>query len=156
MLFWRASFCSVGGEWNPFESVLADGRKTDWDPSTGPGGGQATTIMTAICPAIDPEPNILAPVRDIRIHSWCGMESVASIDQGRDMPYVNIQITKGASRDQNAALVKEVTDSMVRVLGKSPDHIHIVIQEIAEEDWGYSGLLTDEWKKKQGAEPSGE
>jgi 4-oxalocrotonate tautomerase len=72
------------------------------------------------------------------------------------MPYVNIQITKGASRDQKAALVKEVTDSMVRVLGKSPDHIHIVIQEIAEEDWGYSGLLTDDWKKQQGAEPSGE
>ena len=72
------------------------------------------------------------------------------------MPYVNIQIPKGASRDQKATLVKEVTDSMVRVPGKSPDHIHIVIQEIAEEDWGYSGLLSDNWKKKRGTEHSGE
>jgi 4-oxalocrotonate tautomerase len=66
------------------------------------------------------------------------------------MPYVNVQITKGASREQKAALVADVTDSLVRVLGKKPEHIHVVIQEIAEEDWGYSGLLTDEWKRRQG------
>lgn len=65
------------------------------------------------------------------------------------MPYVNIQITKGATRDQKAELVRDVTNSLVRVLGKRPEHIHIVLQEIAEEDWGYSGLLTDEWKKRQ-------
>lgn len=63
------------------------------------------------------------------------------------MPYVNIQITKGATRAQKAQLVKDVTDSLVRVLGKKPEHIHVVIQEIQEEDWGFSGLLTDEWKK---------
>lgn len=63
------------------------------------------------------------------------------------MPYVNIQITKGASRAQKAQLVKELTDSLVRVLGKRPEHTHIVIQEIDEENWGFSGLLTDDWKK---------
>ena len=63
------------------------------------------------------------------------------------MPYVNIQITKGATRDQKAALVKDVTDSLVRVLDKQPEHIHIVIQEIADENWGYAGMLTDEWKQ---------
>ena len=63
------------------------------------------------------------------------------------MPYVNIQITKGATRAQKAELVKDITDSLVRVLGKKPEHTHIVIQEINEEDWGFSGLLTDEWKK---------
>lgn len=66
------------------------------------------------------------------------------------MPYVNIQVTKGVSREQKAELVKDVTDSLVRVLGKNPDHIHVVIQEIDEEDWGFSGLLTDEWKKQRG------
>ena len=65
------------------------------------------------------------------------------------MPNVNIQITTGATRDQQAELDKEVTDSLVRVLGKKPEHIHIVIQEINEEDWGYSGLLTDTWKQQQ-------
>ena len=65
------------------------------------------------------------------------------------MPYVNIQITKGATRSQKAQLVREVTDSLVRILGKKLEHTHIVIQEIADEDWGFSGLLTDDWKKKQ-------
>ncbi|WHZ13371.1 MAG: 2-hydroxymuconate tautomerase-like protein [Nitrospira sp.] len=65
------------------------------------------------------------------------------------MPYVNIQITKGATRAQKAELVKDVTTSLVRILGKKPEQTHIVIQEIAEEDWGFSGLLTDDWKKQQ-------
>lgn len=68
------------------------------------------------------------------------------------MPYVNIQITTGASRDQKARLVRDVTDSLVRELGKKPEHIHIVIQEIEDENWGYSGLLTDDWKKRQSAQ----
>ena len=64
-----------------------------------------------------------------------------------NMPYVNIQITRGATREQKAQLVKDITDSLVRVLGKKPEHTHVVIQEINEEDWGFPGLLTDEWKK---------
>ena len=45
--------------------------------------------------------------------------------------------------EQKAALVKDVTDSLVRVLGKKPEHIHVVIQEVAEEARGFEGLLTD-------------
>lgn len=63
------------------------------------------------------------------------------------MPYVNIQITKGASREQKAELVRDVTGALVRILGKKPEHTHIVIQEINEEDWGFAGQLTDDWKK---------
>lgn len=64
------------------------------------------------------------------------------------MPYVNIQLTKGVTREQKAQIVREVTDLLVHILEKKPEHTHIVIQEIAEEDWGFSGLLTDEWKKQ--------
>jgi 4-oxalocrotonate tautomerase len=65
------------------------------------------------------------------------------------MPYVNIQITQGATRAKKSQLVKEVTDSLVRIVGKKPEHTHIVIQEIAEENWGFMGMLTDDWKKQQ-------
>ena len=65
------------------------------------------------------------------------------------MPYVNVQITKGATREQKAEIVKDITDSLSRVFGKKPEHTHIVIQEIEEENWGFSGLLTDDWKKQQ-------
>ncbi len=65
------------------------------------------------------------------------------------MPYVNVQITKGATRAQKAELVKDITDSLNRVLGKKPEYTHVVIQEIEEQDWGYAGMLTDDWKKSQ-------
>ncbi|WP_428825338.1 tautomerase family protein [Azonexus sp. IMCC34842] len=65
------------------------------------------------------------------------------------MPYVNVQITKGATRAQKTEIVRDITDSLARVLGKKPEHTHIVIQEIDEENWGFAGMLTDDWKKQQ-------
>ena len=71
------------------------------------------------------------------------------------MPYVNVQITEGATREQKAEIVKDITNSLSRVLGKKPEHTHVVLQEhthvvlqeIKEENWGFAGLLTDDWKK---------
>ena len=68
------------------------------------------------------------------------------------MPYINLQITTGASREQKAEIVRDFTATLQRVLGKKPEHTHIVIQEIEEADWGYSGLLTDDWKRQQGGD----
>ena len=67
------------------------------------------------------------------------------------MPYINVQITKGATRAQKAKIVSELTNTLMTTLGKRPEHIHIVIQEIAEEDWGFGGRLTDDWKKRRTA-----
>jgi 4-oxalocrotonate tautomerase len=66
------------------------------------------------------------------------------------MPYVNVQVTAGLSRRDKEALVGEFTDTLVRVLGKRPEHIHIVIQEIAEENWGFVGMLTDTYRASTG------
>lgn len=63
------------------------------------------------------------------------------------MPYINLQITKGATREQKAQIVKEFTETLSNVLGKKPEHTHIVIQEIEDENWGFSGILTDEFRK---------
>jgi len=65
------------------------------------------------------------------------------------MPYVNVQITAGASREAKARIVADITDTLVHTLGKRPDHIHVVIEEIPEQNWGFAGQLTDEWKKQQ-------
>ena len=64
------------------------------------------------------------------------------------MPYINLQITKGATRAQKAEIVRDFTETLVRVLGKKPEHTHIVIQEIADEDWGFAGILTDDFRKR--------
>lgn len=65
------------------------------------------------------------------------------------MPYVNLQITKGATREQKKQVVAEFTDTLARVLNKKPEYTHIVIQEIDEDDWGFDGMLTTDWKAKQ-------
>jgi 4-oxalocrotonate tautomerase len=72
------------------------------------------------------------------------------------MPYVNVQITEGATREQKSQLVAEMTETLASVLGKEPRHIHIVIQEIAEDDWGFEGMLTTDWRKARAAERSSE
>lgn len=71
------------------------------------------------------------------------------------VPYVNVQVTRGVQRHQKSQIVADITESLVSVLGKNPEHIHIVIQEIDEEDWGFAGVLTDDWKKSQGERPGG-
>lgn len=65
------------------------------------------------------------------------------------MPYINLQITKGATREQKQRVVEEFTATLQNVLHKEPEHIHIVIQEIDEDDWGFAGMLTTAWKKQQ-------
>jgi len=64
------------------------------------------------------------------------------------VPYINLQITRGATREQKEAVVREFTDTLVRVLGKRPEHTHVVIQEIEDENWGFAGMLTDEFRRR--------
>jgi 4-oxalocrotonate tautomerase family enzyme len=48
-----------------------------------------------------------------------------------------VKITRdGVTTDQKARILAEITDTLVRVLGKKPVHTHIVIDEVAPENWG--------------------
>jgi len=65
------------------------------------------------------------------------------------MPYVNVKITKdGVTVSQKAQVVKEITETLQRVLEKKPEHIHIVIDEVETDNWGFAGKLTTELRKK--------
>jgi 4-oxalocrotonate tautomerase len=68
------------------------------------------------------------------------------------MPYINLQITKGASREQKQKIIEQMTQTLVSVLGKKPEHIHIVIQEIETDDWGFAGKLTTDYLLNEGTE----
>ena len=64
------------------------------------------------------------------------------------MPYVNVRITKdGVTAEQKARIVKEITDTLGRVLGKKPEHTHVIIDEVEPENWGFAGVLTPEYRK---------
>jgi 4-oxalocrotonate tautomerase len=67
------------------------------------------------------------------------------------MPYVNVRITKDAvTSAQKAQIVAEITETLQRVLGKKPEHTHIIIDEVDPENWGYAGILTTELRKREG------
>lgn len=57
------------------------------------------------------------------------------------MPYVNIKITREppATAQQKAALIQGVTQLLVDVLGKNPQTIVVVIDEIDTDNWGIGG-----------------
>lgn len=56
------------------------------------------------------------------------------------MPYVNIKITKeGATAEQKAQLIREVTQLLQDVLGKNPQTTVVVIDEVETDNWGIAG-----------------
>lgn len=64
------------------------------------------------------------------------------------MPFVNVKITKdGVTAEQKAQIVAEITATLQRVLGKKPEHTHIVIDEVELDNWGFAGQLTSELRK---------
>ena len=66
------------------------------------------------------------------------------------MPYVNVRITRdGVPAEQKAQIVADITSSLQRVLGKRPEHTHVVIDEVDPENWGYAGMLTTEYRKQR-------
>jgi 4-oxalocrotonate tautomerase len=65
------------------------------------------------------------------------------------MAYINVKITKdGTTSEQKKRIVEEMTRTLVTVLNKKPEHIHIVIDEVEPENWGFAGMLMTEFRKK--------
>jgi len=56
------------------------------------------------------------------------------------MPYVNIKITReGATTEQKATIIREVTRLLVDTLGKNPATTVVVIEEVETDNWGIGG-----------------
>jgi 4-oxalocrotonate tautomerase len=64
------------------------------------------------------------------------------------MPYIKVEIAKGiASVEQKKAVIKGLTDVLVKELGRNPEYIFVVIDEIDTDNWGRKGLsLTELWE----------
>ena len=73
------------------------------------------------------------------------------------MPYVNVRITKdGVTAEQKRRIVEEITRTLVEVLGKKPEHMHVVIDEVEPENWGFAGMLTTDYRERREPErPAG-
>ncbi len=59
------------------------------------------------------------------------------------MPFVSIRITReGTTAEQKAQVIKEVTETLERVLHKPPEWTHIAIEEVDTDNWGFGGRTT--------------
>lgn len=64
------------------------------------------------------------------------------------MPYVNVRITKDSvTKEQKARIVAEITRTLGEVLGKKPEHTHVVIDEVEMDNWGFAGQLTSDLRR---------
>ena len=65
------------------------------------------------------------------------------------MPFVSIRITReGNTAEQKAQVIKEVTETLERVLHKTPEWTHITIEEIDTDNWGFGGVTTTALRKR--------
>lgn len=65
------------------------------------------------------------------------------------MPFVSVRITRdGVTCEQKARVIAEITETLERVLNKSPELTHIVIEEIDTDNWGYAGISTTQYRKQ--------
>ena len=66
------------------------------------------------------------------------------------MPVVQVKILRdGVTADQKRQIVAEITRTLQTVLGKKPEHTHVIIDEVEPENWGYAGMLSTEWLQQQ-------
>ena len=57
------------------------------------------------------------------------------------MPIIRVEMFAGRTEEQKRALVKELTDGFVRTAGGDPEHVHVVLTDVAMSDWGFGGEL---------------
>lgn len=68
------------------------------------------------------------------------------------MPYVNIKITKeGAGAEQKSELIRGVTQLLVDVLGKNPQTVFVIIDEVETDNWGIAGESVSVRRKRSGS-----
>ncbi len=64
------------------------------------------------------------------------------------MPYVKVEIAKGiASVEQKRAVIRRMTDVLVEELGRNPEYVFVVIDEVDTDNWGRKGMsLSELWR----------
>ncbi|WP_146995198.1 2-hydroxymuconate tautomerase [Schleiferilactobacillus harbinensis] len=64
--------------------------------------------------------------------------------EGETMPLVHIDLLAGRSEDQLHQLVKDVTAAIVKNTGAPAEHVHIVLNEMANNRYSVGGVMKDE------------
>ncbi|QKG28500.1 tautomerase family protein [Campylobacter sp. RM16187] len=66
------------------------------------------------------------------------------------MPFVNIKVSAPEpSKEQKKQIIAEVTDTLVRVLGKDPAAVLVMIETLEVESIGKNGLSLEDLRSKK-------
>ncbi|MGX4686382.1 2-hydroxymuconate tautomerase [Vagococcus sp. JNUCC 83] len=57
------------------------------------------------------------------------------------MPIVHIELLEGRTAEQKEALVKDVTEAIVKNTGAQTENVHIVISDMKKGDYAVGGKM---------------
>jgi 4-oxalocrotonate tautomerase len=57
------------------------------------------------------------------------------------MPFINVKMAQGRSREKKQELVEALTREAVRILDVRPEWVTVVIDEYTRENWATAGQL---------------
>lgn len=60
------------------------------------------------------------------------------------MPLVNIALYPGRTIEKKREIVKEVTDTLTRVMNIPPESVWVILEEVPKEHWAASGVLASD------------
>jgi 4-oxalocrotonate tautomerase len=63
------------------------------------------------------------------------------------MPLVKIDLIEGKSIEQKNDLIKEISNSF-KIIGIPSDKVHVILNEIKKENWGFDGVPATVWMDK--------
>ena len=63
------------------------------------------------------------------------------------MPIVQIHMIEGRSLEQKRALVDKVTQAICETVNVTPEHVKIIISDMAKHDYAIGGVLKLDEKK---------
>ena len=67
------------------------------------------------------------------------------------MPFVSVRLVDAPTQQQKQQVIAEITDVLVRVLGKNPATTVVVIEELSTDNWGIGGETVTVRRSKAGA-----
>lgn len=57
------------------------------------------------------------------------------------MPFVEVKLYEGRTREQKEALVDRITDAFVEIAGTPKEHVWIVFRDVPKDQWAMNGEL---------------
>lgn len=69
------------------------------------------------------------------------------------MPLVRVTMAEGRTKDQKAALAREITDSLVRLCDAHAAHCYVIFDDVDPDEWLIAGETITDRQIKRGERP---